>query len=231
MRTNKSYILALLVAFGALVTLTTTLSSAHAQLPSTEPVLVNVQVEAKPEPKKAVGMLLSAGETVEIPNTTIKKTGEKLYSISFLVDRSLLRDDTVATAVAFDEKGHASFANVTPEIASGAHNAIARIPECPAEDPSVVMQLEQHGPLQQLVDVRTERAELARLKLSRLLDENFLAKLSRFEDAFGLQRTEVIDANIPPEVLVDRLSRITHAVKKYRMFKKKPTPTTTTTEN
>jgi len=198
---------------------------AFAQLPSNEPILVNVQVEAKPEPKKAVGMVLSAGETIEIPNATITKSGEKLYTISFSVDRALVRDDTVATAMAFDEKGHASFANVTPGLASGAHNAIARIPDCPGEDPSMVMQLEQHGPLQQLVDVRTERADLARLKLTRLLDDTFLAKLARFEQAFGLEKLEPIDATLPADVLVDRLSRITHAVKKYRIFKKKATPT------
>jgi hypothetical protein len=73
--------------------------------------------------------------------------------------------------------------------------------------------------------VRTERAEIARLKISKLLDEPFLEKLHRFEDAFGLDKSEEISASLPPEVLVDRLSRITHAVKKYRMFKKAPTPT------
>jgi hypothetical protein len=205
---------------GSLLVAATLSHAAEAQLPSSEPILVNVQVEAKPEPKKAVGMILSAGETVEIQDATIKKVGEKMYSISFLVDRSLVRNDTVATAMVFDEQGHTSFANVTPEIAAEAHNAIARIPECPTEDPATIVQLDQHGPLQQLVDVRTERAELARLKLSRLLDENFLAKLARFEEAFGLQKGDEISANIPPDVLVDRLSRITHSVKKYRMFKK-----------
>lgn len=200
-----------------------TVDAAVAQiLPINEPILVNVQVEAKPEPKKAIGIILSADETVEIQDTAIKKVGDKTYAISFLVDRALVKRDTVATAMAFDENGHATFANVTSEIASGSHNTAARIPECPTEDPSVVVQLEQQGPLQQLVDVRTERAELARLKISKLLDENFVAKLHRFEEAFGLQNAEEIDASLPPDVLVDRLSRITHAVKKYRMFKKSP---------
>jgi hypothetical protein len=57
-----------------------------------------------------------------------------------------------------------------------------------------------------------------------MLDESFLTKLHRFEDAFGLDQSEELTASLPPEVLVDRLSRITHAVKKYRMFKKTPTP-------
>ncbi len=192
-------------------------------LPLTEPITVNVQVEAKPEPKKAIGMVLSAGRTIEIEDTTIKKVGEKLYLISFVVDRNIVRRDSVATAMAFDENGNVTFANVTPELLSDNKNLLARIPECPAEDPSAIVKLDQKGPLQQLVDVRTERAEIARLKISKLLDEPFLDKLHRFEDAFGLDKSEEISASLPPEVLVDRLSRITHAVKKYRMFKKAPT--------
>jgi hypothetical protein len=197
----------------------------HGQaLPLTEPLTVNVRVEAKPEPKKAVGMVLSAGRTVEFPETTIKKVGEKLYIVSFIVDRNIVRKDSVATAMAFDENGNVSFANVSPELLSDGKTLISRIPECPSEDPSAIVKLDQQGPLQQLVDVRNERAELARLKISRMLDESFLTKLHRFEDAFGLDQSEELTASLPPEVLVDRLSRITHAVKKYRMFKKTPTP-------
>ena len=197
----------------------------HGQaLPLTEPLTVNVRVEAKPEPKKAIGMVLSAGRTVEIPETTIKKVGEKLYLISFIVDRNIVRKDSVATAMAFDENGNVSFANVSPELLSDGKTLISRIPECPSEDPSAIVKLDQQGPIQQLVDVRNERAELARLKISRMLDESFLTKLHRFEDAFGLDQSEELSASLPPEVLVDRLSRITHAVKKYRMFKKTPTP-------
>lgn len=200
-------------------------TTSHGQaLPLTEPLTVNVRVEAKPEPKKAVGMVLSAGRTVEISETTIKKVGEKVYLISFVVDRNIVRKDSVATAMAFDENGTVSFANVSPELLSDGKTLLSRIPECPAEDPSAIVKLDQQGPLQQLVDVRTERAELARLKISRMLDESFLTKLHRFEDAFGLDKSEELSASLPPEVLVDRLSRITHAVKKYRMFKKAPTP-------
>lgn len=211
--------------FFGLLTIATPVLHSHAQaLPITEPLTVNVRVEAKPEPKKAIGMVLSAGRTIEIPDTTIKKIGEKLYQISFVVDRNIVRKDTVATAMAFDENGTVSFANVSPELLSESKTLISRIPECPPEDPSAIVKLDQQGPLQQLVDVRSERAEIARLKISRMLDEQFLLKLQRFEDAFGLEKSEELSANLPPEVLVDRLSRITHAVKKYRMFKKAPTP-------
>jgi hypothetical protein len=208
------------------LTIVTPVTNTLAQaLPITEPLTVNLRVEAKPEPKKAVGIVLSTGRTVEIPATTIEKIGEKLYLISFVVDRNIVRKDSVATAMAFDENGNVTFANVSPELLSESKTLISRIPECPPEDPSTAVKLDQHGPLRQLVDVRTERAEIARLKITRMLDEQFMSKLRRFEDAFGLDTSKELSANLPPEVLVDRLSRITHAVKKYRMFKKVPTPT------
>jgi hypothetical protein len=225
MKARPSALTILLSSLSALFTLATPRSSLHAQaLPITEPLTVNVRVEAKPEPKKAIGMVLSSGRTVQIPETTIKKIGEKLYLITFVVDRNIVRKDSVATAMAFDENGTVSFANVSPELLSDSKTLVSRIPECPPEDPSAVVKLDQQGPLQQLVDVRAERGEIARLKISRMLDDQFISKLHRFEDAFGLDKSEELSANLPPEVLVDRLSRITHAVKKYRMFKKAPTP-------
>ena len=225
MKSHISFARALLVIASTVASTTLSGRSCQAQaLPLTEPITVNVQVEAKPEPKKALGMVLSAGKTIEIQETSIKKVGEKLYMISFVVDRNVVRKDSVATAMAFDENGNVSFANVTPELLSENKTLLARIPECPAEDPSAIVKLDQQGPLKQLVNVRTERVEIARLKISRMLDESFLEKLHRFEDAFGLDKSEELSANLPPEVLVDRLSRITHAVKKYRMFKKAPTP-------
>lgn len=220
---RSSYVTRLGFALVSVVTVGASRCEAQA-LPLTEPITVNVHVEAKPEPKKAIGMVLSSGRTLEIEDTTIKKVGEKLYLISFVVDRNIVRRDSVATAMAFDENGTVYFANVSPELLSDAKNLLSRIPECPAEDPAAVVKLDQQGPLRKLVDVRTERAELARLKISTMLDEDFIEKLQRFEDAFGLDKSEELTASLPPEVLVDRLSRITHAVKKYRMFKKAPTP-------
>lgn len=198
-----------------------TLSAAQ-PLPSQEPLTVNVRVEAKPEPKRAVGMVLSSGDSFEIPDATIKKLGEKLYSISFRVDRSRVRPDSVATAMAFDENGTVSFANVTAQLLSDTRSIPAHIPECPPDDPSGIIQRGQQGQLQELIDVRTERSQLSHAKLQRALDEQFLSKLRRFESAFGLSSGDELSPDLPPATLVDRLSRIAHALKKYRMFKRPP---------
>jgi hypothetical protein len=195
-------------------------TTAAQSLPTTEPVTVNVHVEAKPEPRKAVGIVLSSGSSVEIPDTTIKKIGDKLYSISFRVDRAALRPDSVATAMAFDENGTASFANVTAELLADTTAATAHIPGCPPEDPSGIIQRGQQGQLQELIDVRTERSQLSQAKIQQALDEQFLTKLRRFESAFGLGSEDDLSADLPPATLVDRLSRVAHALKKYKMFKR-----------
>jgi hypothetical protein len=99
---------------------------------------------------------------------------------------------------------------------------IAAIPECPAEDPSRIAALNSPGILQQLVDVRNERMNIVRLKISRLMDQDFLAKLRKFEEAFGLERSSELSADLPPEELIDRLSRIQHAVRKYKTYQSQP---------
>ena len=184
------------------------------------PIKVRVKVESKPEPTKAIGLIISTSDSQEIPETTIEKVGDKLYDISFTVDASTLSEDSVATAMAFNSNGDVVFANVTPALLSGTAASIASIPDCPAEDPSFAIQFNQFGPLQQLVDVRTERAELVRFKISRLLTPEFSQRLTQLEGALGLARPEPLSANLSAAELVDRLSRLDHALKKYKSFKK-----------
>jgi len=182
-------------------------------------VTVKVKVEMKPDASKAVGLVISTTETLQIPETTVEKVGDKLFDITFKVDRSVLSADSVATAMAFNAAGDIAFANVTPVMDIDAAS-IASIPDCPAEDPSFAIQFNQYGPLQQLVDVRTERAELARFKISKVLTPDFAHRLTELENALGLKRSEPLSSSLPAGELVDRLSRLDHALKKYKSFRK-----------
>ncbi|MFO0417753.1 MAG: hypothetical protein ACK5Y6_10720 [Pseudomonadota bacterium] len=184
--------------------------------------LVTVRVEAKPEPVRAVGIVFGSRSSHQVQETEITKIGDKLYQIAFAVPRAMLNEDSVASAIAFDEADVVSYANVTPALADQAREMIAAIPECPAEDPSRIAALNSPGILQQLVDVRNERMNIVRLKISRLMDQDFLAKLRKFEEAFGLERSSELSADLPPEELIDRLSRIQHAVRKYKTYQSQP---------
>lgn len=180
---------------------------------------VSVWVEAKPEPVRAKGLVFSSTDSREVADATVKKIGDKLYEVSFSISRGALQDDSVATAVVYDADGKASYANVTPALLSETRNILGSIKECPAEDTTSVALLNSPGTLQQLVDVRTERMQLIRLRISKLLDKNFLAKLKKFEQVLGLSRADELSADLPASELIDRLSRIDHAIKKFQNSK------------
>ncbi|MEY4700022.1 MAG: hypothetical protein RL326_209 [Pseudomonadota bacterium] len=180
---------------------------------------VTVWVEAKPEPVRAKGLVFSSTDSREVADATLKKIGDKLYEVSFSISRGVLQDDSVATAVVYDADGKASYANVTPALLSETRSILGSIKECPPEDTTSVALLNSPGTLQQLVDVRTERMQLIRLRISKLLDRNFLAKLKKFEQVLGLSRADELSANLPASELIDRLSRIDHAIKKFQNSK------------
>jgi hypothetical protein len=210
----------LLGALCAVMTLTT--SSAYGNEGARGTVQIVVRLEAKPEPKKAVGLIFSANSSRQVEETSITKVGDKLYEVSFIAARASLQSDSVASAIAYDETGTVSFANVTPALAPETREILASIPECPGEDGSRLTGVASPGTLQQLIDVRTERMNIVRLKIGRIMDEAFIAKLQRFEDAFGLSNSSELSADLPADELIERLSRINHAVKKYQMYKQKP---------
>lgn len=177
---------------------------------------VTVRVESKPNLVRATGIVFSSRTSFQVAETAITKIGDKLYEVRFAVPRSKLQPDSVASAIAVDENGANVFAGVTPAITAEAQDLLMSVPECPGEDSSRAVTTTTPGTLKQLVDVRAERMEIVRLKIRRAMDGNVLAKLTKFEEAFGLTRAEALNPDLPPAELIDRLSRIQHALRKYQ---------------
>jgi len=182
-------------------------------------ISVSVRVEAKPEPVRAVGLVFSSTSSHEIPDAEIKKIGDKLYDIVFTAPRNIVRQDSVASAIAYDEAGQATYSNVTPALLSQTRAVLASIPDCPAADTTKIALLNSPGTLQQLVDLRTERVAIARYRIAEAFNATFLAKLRRFEEILGLSRPTELSAELPAQELIDRLSRIDLAFKKYQAEK------------
>jgi hypothetical protein len=182
-------------------------------------VKVVVRAESKPAIVKASGIVFSSRSSFNIDEAAVTKIGDKLYEISFSVPRSKIQPDSVASAMATDENGAAVFGNVTPALSSETRDMLASVPECPGEDSSKVTTISTPGALKQLVDVRAERLDIVRLKLKRAMDGNVLAKLGKFEEAFGLKRASDLSPDLPAAELIDRLSGIEHALKKYQSYK------------
>lgn len=189
-------------------------SDAHADDTSVRATQVRVRVEAKPDPVKAVGVVFSPGGSQQIPEATITKIGDKLFDIQFSVPNASIGKGSVATALAYDESNKVSYANVTPISPGKATSFAASVPDCPAKGASNAGVLSGVGPLKQLVDFRSQRVDLSRVKLGRAMDKPLLGRLRELEKAFGLERTTPLSAELPPEELVERLSRLQYALAK-----------------
>lgn len=182
---------------------------------------VSVRVESKPQLTSAKGIVFSSRSSFEVPEAAVTKIGDKLYEITFSVPRSKVQADSVASAIATNEEGGTVFAGVTPAITSEARDLLASVPECPGQDSSRTIATTSPGTLKQLVDVRAERMDIVRIKLKRAMDGNVLAKLAKFEEAFGLTRAVELSPDLPPAELFDRLSNIQHALRKYQTHQPK----------
>lgn len=194
---------------------------ALANAPDKETVPVTVRVEAKPDPVRAVGIVFSTKSSQPISETKINKIGDKLFEIQFAVPRSDIQKDSVATAIAYDEAGNMFFGNVTPTLLEDTRDILSSIPECPSQKADQAALLNGPGTLKQLVDFRAQRVDLLRLRINRAMEPSVLAKLQKFEEAFGLKRSLPLSSDLPAPELIDRLSRLQHGLKKFQMEKGK----------
>jgi hypothetical protein len=196
-------------------------SSALASTETIQPVVVKLTVETKSPPKEVKGLILSTSGSSEISETQITKIGDKLFQVIFSIPSNQLHTDTVATAMITAEDGSIAFSNVSPALSADPSVSLALldIKDCPAEQAKGVVNPSNIGALRQLVDIRTARADLAKMKLGRAFTDTFLAKLKKFEDAFGLTSDEPLSAELPAEVLVERLARLNYALSEYKMVR------------
>ncbi len=201
-----------------LLTIVITLCSTYAHGQSSDAV-ITVQLEAKPKPVKATGILFSTTATSEHQNAEIQMIGDKLYSISFRVPKSAIRPDSLASAYGVDENGKVSYASVRPVQSAQAVLDIASIPRCKDANIDQIATITNVGTLRQLIDVRMQRIEIIRTKLKQALDGVRIEKMRKFEEAFGLPHNEPLSATLPPLELYERLSRIQASVEKYKRFK------------
>jgi hypothetical protein len=202
----------------ALSTIVILFYSAYARGQS-DGVVINVQLEAKPKPVKATGILFSATTTSEYQSSEIKMIGDKLYSVSFKVPSGEIRPDSLASAYGVDENGKVSYGSVRPVQAATAVLDIASIPRCKDANIEQIATITNVGTLRQLIDVRTQRMEIIRTKIKQTLNGVQIEKMRKFEEAFGLPHNEPLSATLPPLELYERLSRIQASVEKYKQFK------------
>lgn len=204
------------LGFLALSAIGLTLPTANVMAAGGDSITVKVRVESPREPARAIGLIVSSHGAKQISDTIVQKVTDKLFDIVFPVDRKLLDDNSVATAMAISAGGDITFANMTPTLLSNQRAGVTSVPECPPIDPTLTVMTNKFGTYQQLVQIREQRAKLARERVRLLLDGDLLEKLQRAEEAFGLIHAEELSVNLPPQELADRLARISYALKEYQ---------------
>lgn len=190
---------------------------AQNELPPT--LTARVQIESKTPLSQVVGLVISSDNATQIRDTRVTKIGSDVYEVVFPVSKTIVDETTVATALGVAQEDQIIFGSMTPNLVTDPSGGRFTIPECPAEEVSPLVSQSQMAPLKSLVDIRTARSDLAKMKVSRLMSDQLIIKLRKFEKAFGLGGASELSSDLPPTELVDRLSRLTFALKQFRAAK------------
>jgi hypothetical protein len=184
---------------------------------------VQVEVDAQFEPASSIGLILSPETTIEKAVSSVKETALHTKIVTFPYSDADIGDNSVATALLVSPDGEIAVGNVRP-LSFDEDSEDLMLPVCKEPAQAATLNMEQHGVLQTLIEYRTTRRKLTRLKVVRAMDDQELEKLNRIEERLGLARSEALTPDLNPVVLIDRLTRITEALRaaKYARDEKLP---------
>ena len=189
---------------GFMITLT---SSAAAEI-----YQIEIDVKNAPTPDAVVGLLLTSDGTTEVTETEIIEGPDGTLLVSFPYESEEIVQETLATALVKSANGEVAFGSMKPVHTPGPKDSFLRVPECPIE-PTPVRFQSQLSSIEHLVKIRSEH-RVNRYKLvSQVLSGDLLNQLKKFEKGFGLQTGTELSADLHPVELVDRLSRLHHALR------------------
>lgn len=176
-----------------------------------ESVTVSVDLPIIGEPRSVTGIAL--GPTLEM----IKSVSLKRFSAGALTATFNVPDKSTAVlAMAEMEDGSTIFGDTRLVSTAQTTPSLASIPECSVAgvikaDPS------QRGLMESLVEIRTARRDVIKNRINTILSGATLEKARKLEELFGLARSEPLTAELPPTQIIDRVSRLTAAIKSYRL--------------
>lgn len=176
---------------------------------------ITFEVKSSIEPSTAVGLIMNSDGIVQKPGAEITKESPGVLKVSFLIDSGDIKPNTFASAIVYSSEGDMALSSVRALQA----NAILEVPVCPPEPVVVQNVSNQIGLLQSLVSVRGARRENAKARVKELLSGDLLETIKKLEKGFGISFNSEISSDIHPLELIDRLTRVLHAIKNYRAGK------------
>ncbi len=190
------------LAFGAVLSST----PIHA-----ESITVSVDLPISDEPRSVTGIAL--GQSLQmIPSVSLKRFSVNTLTVTFDVPEK----SSAALAMAEMADGSTIFGDTRLVIDAKAEPSIASIPECPVVG-VIKADASQRGLMESLVEIRTARRDVLKNRITALLAGNTLEKARKLEELFGLARPVPLSAELGPIEIIDRLTRLTAAIKSYRL--------------
>lgn len=180
---------------------------------------IEVNVIANFIPDMAVGLLMSSGRTIQLPNARVEQVGEERLTVSIPYDPKDLESGAMATALLVGPNGEIAFGDVKQITGSISAKSFLSLPECKKEIDVPEGMNDQIGVLQSLVEIRAARREAHQHQLEINLSGPFLEKLRRLEKGFGLEHSIPLSPRLNSFELIDRLSRLATAIKNYQNSK------------
>ena len=164
----------------------------------------------------AIGLRLSPSRLETFMINETKVINHPFISLSFLLPAE--GKNAVVGALLRSAGGKIEGTDMQPEWALRYDYGL---PQCSEDLPSPTTLAGQLGMLQSLVEVRSGRARVAReiflLRLTNFSKE----RIKKLENGFGLigKYSQPIDEILDPYTIIDRVTRLVHAVRTYSLLK------------
>lgn len=185
---------------------------------------ISIEVDANFEPTAAVGIVLSKSGLTEHPAASFKRDQHGVR-VELLLPENVLAEDATVTAMVSGAAGERAYGEMQPLMLFSSADSL---PSCSDKLPKESLDA---GSLEQLIDLRTRRRDIAKKQIAEVLSSDGLAdKLANVEQLFGLKSSQPISAELPPLELLERLARINAAVESYRIGRQKVAAATPATE-
>lgn len=176
---------------------------------------IEVDVESGFVPTHGVGLLLSSTGTIQRDCIDIKKTPSGSFVATFIVKDQEIKSDSVATVMVFGLSDQVAFGNVRPVAASMPGKSALTLPLCDNKVQLTPAIQGEVAALTTLGDYRETRRDVVKTKVEVMMKGRFLEKLRTLEAGFGIDTGKPLSADMPPTILIDRLSRILVSLQNY----------------
>lgn len=198
------------------------LNSSFAQETYTENDKINASVLLTGDFKedvKAYGLIFNDKNAQELNSDKTIKIDDQHIITFFKIDPEYYSNSSLITAFAKDDDGKLKFGN-TANLGDNLKpkSFLEEVKKCEAPNVELNMQ-SQLSVMEKLIRIRSKLKENKKLQLNALLTPELLNRLEKTENSFGLKYNNSFTETTNPVQLVQRLYRVYHALRNYRLSK------------